>query len=484
MAYVQVGWRQFCQGKCPCIKKRKTAECVCLKCSYLIENIARLHKQRCGWHRAERERVGGGPCICHIHPRSGAAEGAAERVAACQAWEEEERAAMEEGSDGAVERWEAAVAEREMAEVEAAAAAAKEVRAHAYDNMFSSIDTLMETLMPCGKVSLSALSIIGAGEFQTYKKRCVFNDCEKRIWRGREACGFESIFGKPCPLEANKTTSEWRGWEKRLRGVNEEGKEFHSLEWVPKHGDREGQWGELLPAIKETLPHVWRQELMQQSVRVYEDRKSGRHLDVLQKRRRLLMTPQVLADAIDVIVQWAELQLDPPALAQPSPLSRQVSTLRAVQRLAGAADLPPAAAIEEATQAEATAQEVFNSLSTTVTMQSDYASQLETSREFHATCATKERHNYLVTLMCYGSYKEPRARPRKAPPRRRRVQQTPYERPASRVAVAAEPGQRPSSRYPMERDGRETVDYKQHVDVRACRRECWVLIAAFAPRPL
>eukprot|EP00966_Prymnesium_polylepis_P331304 7386865-Prymnesium_polylepis.1 len=119
---------------------------------------------------------------------------------------------------------------------------------------------------------------------------------------------------------------------------------------------------------------------MQQSVRVYEDRKSGRHLDVLQKRRRLLMTPQVLADAIDVIVQWAELQLDPPALAQPSPLSRQVSTLRAVQRLAGAADLPPAAAIEEATQAEAAAQEVFNSLSTTVTMQSDYASQLETSR--------------------------------------------------------------------------------------------------------
>lgn len=472
-----MGWRQFCQGKCPCIKKRKTAECVCLKCSYLIENIARIHKQRGAWHRAERERVGGGPCICHIHPRIGAAEGAAERVAACQAWEEAERAAMEEGGDGAIERWEAAVAEREMAEVEAAAAAAKEARAHAYDNMFSSIDTLMETLMPCGKVSLSALSIIGAGEFQTYKKRCVFNDCEKRIWRGREACGFESIFGKPCPIEASKTASEWRGWEKRLRGVNEEGKEFHSLEWVPKHGTREGQWGELLPAIKETLPHIWRQELMQQSVRVYEDRKSGRHLDALVKRRQLLTTPSALADAMDVLVQWGErLQTDwqtqvlsypLPVSGKPTCTSLRLLTLRAVKRLANAAKFPEAAAIEEATQAVATAQGVFDSLSTTVTLQSDYASQLETSREFHATCATKERHNYLVTLMCYGSYKEPRARPRKALPRRRCVQQTPYERPASRIAVAAEPGKRPSSRYPVERDGRETVDYKQHVDVRA-----------------
>jgi hypothetical protein len=338
----------------------------------------------------------------------------------------------------------------------------------------------METLMPCGKVSLSALSIIGAGEFQTYKKRCVFNDCETRIWRGREACGFESIFGMPCPTEANKTASEWRRWEKKLRGVNEEGKEFYSLEWVPAHGNREQQWGELLPAIKETVPHVWRQQLMQQSVRVYEDRKSGRHLDELKKRRRLLTTPPLLADAMDMIVLWAEERLEPPALSQPSSLSRLVATLRAVKRLANAIKLPLAAAIKEATQVVATAQEVFDSLSRTVTMQSDYASQLETSREFHATCATKERHNYLVTLMCYGSLKKTRARPRKAPPRRRRVQQTPYERPASRISVEAEPCQRPSSRYPAERDGRQTVDYKQNVDVHARH-----LISRFScPSPL
>ena len=81
--------------------------------------------------------------------------------------------------------------------------------------------------------------------------------------------------------------------------------------------------------------------------------------------------------------------------------------------------------------------------------------------------STRRRVSSCTSYIRYGSYKEPRARPHKVPPRRRHVQQTPYERPASRVEVAAEPGQRPSSRYSVERDGRETVDYKQHVDVRA-----------------
>ena len=45
-AGVKVGWRQFREGKCPCIKPKKTAECVCLKCSYLSSNLARLHVAR------------------------------------------------------------------------------------------------------------------------------------------------------------------------------------------------------------------------------------------------------------------------------------------------------------------------------------------------------------------------------------------------------------------------------------------------------
>eukprot|EP00964_Phaeocystis_antarctica_P165411 scaffold145374_cov154-Phaeocystis_antarctica.AAC.1 len=134
---------------------------------------------------------------------------------------------------------------------------------------------------------------------------------------------------------------------------------------------------------------------MQQSVRVYEDRKSGRHLYELSKSRRVVTTPQLLADAMDVVVLWAEQRLEPPAVARPSGLSRQFVALKALLRLAEAAEKPPAAVVQQATQAAAKAQQIFDALSTTATIQSDYASQLETSREFTATCATKERHNYL-----------------------------------------------------------------------------------------
>ena len=170
---------------------------------------------------------------------------------------------------------------------------------------------------------------------------------------------------------------------------------------------------------------------------MYEDRKSGRHLHELLKRRRVVTTPQLLADAMDVVVQWAEQRLDPPAVAEPrvSGLSRQFATLQALQRLAEDAEKPPASAVEHATQTVAKAQQVFDLLSTTATIQSDYASQLETSREYHATCATKERHNYLVSLVGYRSYQQTCARPRKMKPRRRIIKQTPYERPAARIEV-------------------------------------------------
>lgn len=116
---------------------------------------------------------------------------------------------------------------------------------------------------------------------------------------------------------------------------------------------------------------------------MYEDRKSGRHLHELLKRRRVVTTPRLLADAMDVVVPWAELLLDPPAVAEPSGLSRQFATLKALQRLAEDAEKPPASVVEHATQAAAKAQQVFDLLSTTATIQSDYASQLETSRDYH-----------------------------------------------------------------------------------------------------
>ena len=92
---------------------------------------------------------------------------------------------------------------------------------------------LTAALMPCGKEAHPELSIIGAGEFHIYKRRCIMDDCENRIWRGSEACGFDRVFGTPCPLEASaEQSADWWRWEKRLRGINDEGKEFHSMEWA------------------------------------------------------------------------------------------------------------------------------------------------------------------------------------------------------------------------------------------------------------
>ena len=115
-----------------------------------------------------------------------------------------------------------------------------------------------------------------------------------------------------------------------------------AFEWVPAHGNRKGLWSELLPAIIDTLPHMWSDDLMQQSVRVYEDRKSGRHLYELIKRRRVVATPQLLADAMDVVVLWAEQRLEPPAVARLKPMLMLALTLTTHHHwLQSTARLPP-----------------------------------------------------------------------------------------------------------------------------------------------
>lgn len=70
----------------------------------------------------------------HIHPRIGAAEGAAECADALSSLEEGWRAAAEEGSEEAAAQWEAlALREAEAARTLAEAAARKAVRARTYD---------------------------------------------------------------------------------------------------------------------------------------------------------------------------------------------------------------------------------------------------------------------------------------------------------------------------------------------------------------
>ncbi len=471
---VRVGLGAICKYKCPCVKKPKPAECACLKCTYIISNVARVHLARPAWHRARLQRKGGSKCVCHIHPKEGCDLAAAEFAAACGQQEEALRCSLGEGADAtAVEQWQAALARADAAQAEAEAEAAKVTKAHMYDQMLASLDALTAALMPCGKDEYPDYSIFGSGPFRAYKKRCIFDDCPKKLFCRSEACGFDSVFGKICPTEANDEQFSWQAWEKRIRGVNDEGKPFHSMEWVPRHGTKREFWNEFLPALKENFPHVWRERMIRQGRRIYEDRKSGHHRDELVKRRRTLEVSRLLYETFDVVVQVAEQQLDSPVWRQPSTLSRRLATLRIIRRHALESDLPSEAAVEAARRAAARAEEVYAALSRTATIQSDYASQLQTSRAFHATCAIQERHNYLVSLVGYKSRAVTRKRPRKHAQPQRYVSSTvqpgameagKWLQPPAVPPLAAAPSQpQPAAAPPL--DPRQTTDYEQQVDI-------------------
>ena len=65
----------------------------------------------------------------------------------------------------------------------------------------------------------------------------------------------DHVFGRPCPTEDTNEPFEWWVWEKRLRGVNDEGKPFYSLEWIPKLGTKQQFWAEFLPALTQNFSH-------------------------------------------------------------------------------------------------------------------------------------------------------------------------------------------------------------------------------------
>ena len=143
----QLGRRQLVEARCPCIKKRNATQCDCQLCTYVEENVARLHKARRGWHSAKRQKLVDGDerpaCDCHIH----------RWLAPSSAEEEEEEAAWQTAAAAACEpdpaygeRWEAATAA-------AAEVRRKRARALKYDGMTASPDALLDALHPCGKKS-------------------------------------------------------------------------------------------------------------------------------------------------------------------------------------------------------------------------------------------------------------------------------------------------------------------------------------------
>ena len=465
---VKLGPRQFAMAKCPCVKKRKATECDCPECTYVDRNLSVVHAARAGWHRAVRQRIGGAPCDCHIHRWPRVAESSAEVADALQAFEEGWRAAAEEGDAEAAEQWAAALAAAEPARVAAEAAAAKAARARSYDEMTYSRKALTDALMaPCGKQSHPDYSIIGEGEFQAYKRRCISNDCEKKIFRGQEACGWDRVFGATCPIDASDDKFSWWVWEKQLRGTNEDGKPFYSLEWRTRHGTRKQFWAEFRPAVTTNLPHVWRDQMMSQGRRVLADRRSGHHVDALLERKQAREAdaafPLLAARALGVAATHAEAQAA--LLSGQQALDWQAGRLRFCSHLFACAAQPFAQATLVASRAHEKASVICESLARTAVKQSDYAAQIETRREFTATCAIRERHNCLVTVVGYKPYIERSVRPaRKRRPRKSRTYQPepqptgPLFNPGTRVPHRPPPPPSPSP-------PKETITYKQNVSV-------------------
>ena len=485
---VKLGARQFALAKCPCVKKRKASECDCPECTYVDRNLAVVHAARSGWLRGVRQRVGGALCDCHIHRWPRVARASAQVADALQAIEEGWRAAAEEGGAEAAEQWVGAVAESEQARAEAEAAATKAAKARRYDEMTRSRKMLTDVLMePCGKQNYPDYSIIGGGEFHAYKKRCISNDCDKRIFKGREACGWDRVIGTMCPVEDSEDPFSWFVWEKQLRGTNEDGKPFYSLEWCPKHGTRKQFWAEFRSAVTSNLLHVWRDEMMSQGRRVLADRRSGHHVDALLERKRAceaaaalptlrarafiqaathaeVRAPQAAAEARASQVAAGATDTVAAAAASAAAWCWQPLTLRACSQLMARVANPSVQSKHEASRLHAEALEVHVALARTAVKQSDYAAQIETRREFTATCAIRERHNCLVTVVGFKPYAERRARPpRKRRPRKVATYEPPSEPrgplfiPSTR-AVHKPPPPPPTAAH-------ETDVYKQNVSV-------------------
>ena len=294
------GWRQFLESKCACCQERKPSECDCQDCTYVIKNLQRWHQARQGWHQALLEQAGGKPCGCRLHnvtPQMQAHERARAALLstreALSSEREAETAAWAAAADGCTEGNSAlgAAAEAASARVgEAERAHADAVRADAdadqalraanerrfqYERMSRDLEALHQALLPCGQLTLPEYTVTGERPFKLYPKACVEDNCPNKIFRGKEACGWDRVFGADCPVETSEDSFWWWAWEMRPRGNKEDGQPSYSPEIVPKKGTRGEVLAEFRPFIRKWLPHFNRDKVAKQGLRVFEDRKSG-----------------------------------------------------------------------------------------------------------------------------------------------------------------------------------------------------------------
>lgn len=343
---VKVGIKQFTEARCPCIKVRKPSQCDCEQCTYVIENLYKFNIARANWHAAHKRSVGF-RCQCFIHRALTLAELVEADLE--RAWHEAGCGASEDREDLRLAAEEALARTTELApHVE---------RARAYDSMTKSPERLMEALLPCGRTEYPNYSVTGARTYSAFSQKCASGNCPQKLWRGAKACNFEALFKSGCPLERHATFEcEWKVWEPRPRGKNREtGEVSYSTEFVPRRGTREQFFVEFTKAIPAWIYHVWRDDFIKQGLRVFEDRKSGRHLDACHQRAD---------DAVGT--------------------RGAVVAARELER----------------------ARQMYEALQRTATVQSDYAAQLEVVRSHSATCARPAKHNLLVSIVGYKSYKK------------------------------------------------------------------------------
>lgn len=437
-----LGKRQLVEARCPCIKRRKPSECDCLHHTFVEVNLHAWDAAREGARAAAREK-GINPCP---KPNSCPVHGPAQRaplLAALAA--EQEKTAWEVALAGAAEvvgmeeratvmehatTWRQEMATTAMAMVD---------RAIAYDSMSKSEHHLRAALLPCGKHGFPDMNITGAPPFEMYSKACAFGNCPNKLWRGRNACGWEQRFGSGCPMDVGDQWITMQRWEQKLRGrkVDDEGnvKQSFSLELVPHTLTGREFYNELRANVTETyLPHDWRTTWTEQAHRVYEDKKSGAASDdavatwdadvaAAAVAAKLAATAERLATLLSsvapILARFA-VNFGPMGTAVLSNGARVTTycfrylpgTFRALARVASssAASYAIAAAnsarsAKDSESMARTALEVYTTLARSVSVQSDYAAQVETQRSRTATCATRERHNLLVSVVGYKPYK-------------------------------------------------------------------------------
>ena len=235
---VVVGRRQLAEAKCKCIQKRKASDCDCEPCTYVQDNMEHVNRQRQGWHAAAKRQRGGKPCDCRIHGAAAAAALRAEtaRDAAETAWHAAGATDSEESAAAAAATYEQHAAAEAAALAQGAAAAAK---AQLYDDMLKSPEHLMAALLPCGRTVYPDYSVTGAKPFAEYDRQCVHDNCPKKLFAARAACGWGAQFGGGCPTDLEEGRCDWQVWSQQLRTpVKEDGAPYYSLEFIPKSGTR------------------------------------------------------------------------------------------------------------------------------------------------------------------------------------------------------------------------------------------------------